>query len=90
MFRSRPQYSGNHHTIRRPHLQEARLMVQRFATNRCQFMPQTVAFQQQRHVLRVLKVRLPNDAGLAVRTATIVRRDKAVDADCAGARLCGV
>jgi hypothetical protein len=37
---------------------------------------------QQWHIGGMFKVRLPDDAGFTVRTATIVRRMKLIDSDC--------
>ena len=44
-----------------------------------QLRPQAIAFQQQRHVVGMLEVRLPDDPRLPVRAAAVVRRGEAVD-----------
>ncbi len=43
--------------------------------------PQRIGPAQQRHVGRMLEIAEPDDAGLAVRGAAVVRRGKALDAD---------
>ena len=75
------QHAGHDDAVRRARLRQADLVEQLSARLLLQLVPQPVAFEQQRHVIRVLEIGLADDARVAVRAAAIVRRMEAVDAE---------
>ena len=72
-------HSANDRALRWADLQQAYLPQKALARDNFQLAPQLVGPQQQRHVVGVLEIRLPDDPRLAVRAAPVVAPCKPVD-----------
>ena len=68
-------------TVGRADLYQTNLVKQLVSGVLLELVPQSVAVNQQRHVVWVLKIGLANDARLAVRAAAVVWRLEAIDAE---------
>lgn len=68
--------------------EEPRFNLQPLPGEAFKVLPQAIAFQQQRHIVGMFEIGLPDDARLAVRTSFAVGRVEAVDAEDAQAATC--
>ncbi len=81
------QHTRHDRAVGSSDLQEADSMVERPATTLLEVVPRRQGCLGQRHIVRVLKVRLPNDPRVSVRTASIMGRLETVNTQHAGAPL---
>jgi hypothetical protein len=85
MLASRAQHTWNHVSFRGTHLNQPHLVKQSAPGKLLELVPQAIALDEQRHVVRMLEVRLTDHARVSMRAATIVRWIELVDAEDTGA-----
>ena len=72
--------SGNGRSFGVSGQQQATAVDQQLAAVGCQLVPEPVRIEQQRNVVGVFEVGLPDDSGVAVRTATVMGDAEPLDA----------
>jgi hypothetical protein len=75
------KHAAHNRAFRRTNLQQTHLVQQIDPGFRLHVAPQVIGPEKQRHVIRMLKIRLPDHPRLAVRAAAVVPTREAVDAE---------
>src|SRR5437868_4590688 len=74
-------HARHHFALAVAYLQQTDLMIKLLAAALGKFLPQFICPQEQRDVVRMFEIRLPNNPRAAVGAAAIVSRRKAVQAE---------